>query len=126
MENSGNIFTESLENNITQSNVEENKGQVAFVIEVNHDMKEVLEQPTSTITTTKQKRGGFMCCILFCYNNSKVNKGLSVNVILKEPVFRKKWLHMIYRKTLIQLLVIVFPQSILLVGKRHMKTKFLR
>ena len=42
MENSGNIFTESLENNITQSNVEENKGQVAFVIEVNRDMKEVL------------------------------------------------------------------------------------
>ena len=65
MENSGNIFTESLENNITQSNVEENKGQVAFVIEVNHDMKEVLEQPTSTITTTKQKRGGFMCYIFF-------------------------------------------------------------
>ena len=98
IENSGNIFKESLENNLSQSNVEENKGQATFVIEVNRDMKEVLEQPTSTITTTEQKRGGFTCFVLFCYNNSKVNKGLSVNVILKEPVFRKKWLYMIYRK----------------------------
>ena len=97
-ENSSNIFKESLDNNLSQSNVEENKGHATFVIEVNRDMKEILEQPTSTITTTEQKRGGFTCCVLFCYNNSKVNKGLSVNVILKEPVFRKKWLHMIYRK----------------------------
>ena len=33
---------------------------------------------------------------------------------------------MIYRQTLIQLPVIVFAQSILLVGKRHTKTMFLR
>ena len=41
IENSGNIFKESLDNNLSQSNVEENKGQATFVIEVNRDMKEV-------------------------------------------------------------------------------------
>ena len=61
-------------------------------------MKEVVEQPTSAITTTEQKRGGFTCCVPLCYNNSKVNKGLFFYIILKVPVLRKKWLHMICRK----------------------------
>ena len=62
-------------------------------------MKEVVEQPTSTITTTEQKRGGFTCCVPLCYNNSKVNKGLSFYAIPKEPVLRKMCLHMICWKS---------------------------
>ena len=73
-EYSDNLFKESLDNNLSKSNVEENKGQATFVIEVNRDMKEIVEQPTSTITTTEQKRGGFTCCVPLCYNNFKVNK----------------------------------------------------
>ena len=84
--------------NLPQPNVEENKGQTIFVIEVDRDMKEVVEQPPSTITRTEQKRDGFTCCVSLCYNYSKVNEGLCFYVIPKEPVLRKKWLHMIYRK----------------------------
>ena len=58
-------------------NIEEIKGQINFVTEVNHDTKEVVEQPTSTITTTEQKRGGFTCYVPLCYNNSKDKKDLS-------------------------------------------------
>ena len=65
---------------------------------MNRDVKEVAEQPTSTKTTTEQKRGGFTCCVTLCYNNSKVNKGLSFYVISKEPALKNKWLHLICRK----------------------------
>ena len=61
-------------NNLSQSNVEESKGQATFVIEVNHDLKEDVEQPTSTITTTKQKRGGFTCLYLFSIIISKLTR----------------------------------------------------
>ena len=71
------LFKESLDNNLSPLNIEEIKGQATFVIEVNPDTKEVVEQPTSTITTTEQKRGGFTCCAPLGYNNSKVNKDLS-------------------------------------------------
>ena len=89
-ENSNNSLKESLDNNLSQSNVEENKGQATFVIEVNCDMKEVAEQPTSTIMTTEQKRGGFKCFLPLCYHNSKVKKVLSFYVIWKEPVLSQK------------------------------------
>ena len=72
------------------------KDRELLLFDVNLDIKEVVEQPTSTIT--EQKRGGFTCCVPLCYNNSKVNKGLSFYVIPKEPVLRKTWLHMICRK----------------------------
>ena len=67
-------------------------------INVNRDMKEVAEQPTSTITTTGQKKGGFTCCVPLCLNNSQDNKGLSFHVIPKEPVLSKMWLHMTCRE----------------------------
>ena len=55
-ENWYNLFTEiiyknSLDNNLSQSNVEENKGQTTFVTEVNRDVKEVVQQATLTIWT---------------------------------------------------------------------------
>ena len=56
LENWYNLFTEiiyknSLDNNLSQSNVEENKGQITFVTEVNRDVKEVVQQATLTIWT---------------------------------------------------------------------------
>ena len=89
-ENSNNSFKESLDYNLSQLNVEENKGQATFAIEVNRDMKEVAEQPTSTILTTEQKRGGFKCFLPLCYHNSKVKKVLSFYFIWNEPVLSQK------------------------------------
>ena len=56
LENWYNLFTEiiyknSLDNNLSQSNVEENKGQITFVTEMNRDVKEVVQQATLTIWT---------------------------------------------------------------------------
>ena len=55
-------------------------------------------RPTNVCLATEQKRGGFTYCVRFCYNNSKVSKGLSFYVIQKEPALRKEWLHMRCRK----------------------------
>ena len=70
--------------------LKKNKGQATFVIEVNRDMKEVVEQPKLNITTTEQKGGGFTCCVPLCYNNCKVNKGFVFLCYSKRAVLRKK------------------------------------
>ena len=82
-------------------------------------MKEVVEQPKLNITTTEQKGGGFTCCVPLCYNNYKVNKGLSFYVNPRELCLEKSVCIRYERKTVIQVLVIVFAQSIFSVGKRH-------
>ena len=43
-------------------------------------------------------RGGFTCCVPYCFNNSKKNKSLSFYRIPKEKNLRRIWLHKISRE----------------------------
>ena len=49
-------------------------------------------------TSSKNKGGGYTCCVPLCYNNSKRNRDLSFYVIPSEKKLRKEWLRMISRK----------------------------
>ena len=54
-----------------------------------------------TNSSGKSKGGKITCCVPECYSNSKRNPELSYYVIPKEENLRKKWLHMISRKSFV-------------------------
>ena len=65
------------------------KDRELLLFDVNLDIKEVVEQPTSTIT--EQKRGGFTCCVPLCYNNSpKLTRVCLFMLFLKSLCLEKR------------------------------------